>query len=333
MSHPAAVLPLLRRPFVPAALVAGSVAPDVPYFLGALGVAETSSADWYGPLLNATRTHSFVTGPFVALPFALGLVAAYALLRAPVTALLPPGLRPAAPERPAGARATARYAVWLLVSALIGIVSHLAWDSFTHGDGVLVAHVEPLRAEVLGGLTAARLLQYASTAFGLAACGRYLWRRRDRLRTDEGPAVARLAPVARWSVVALLVAAPVVGGAVHARADFHAYRHVTEVDFSRPTPVDLSDGTSETTYPERAALAPWGTVAEGVLTGAAKRAGGAFAAALLLYAAAWRLAALVRGQDRGTRGPEARDGEAPTPEARTPEDRNPAARNPAARDS
>ncbi|WP_277682019.1 DUF4184 family protein, partial [Saccharomonospora azurea] len=49
MSHPAAVLPLLRRPFVPAALVAGAVAPDLPYFLTTLGVSETGPHDWYGP--------------------------------------------------------------------------------------------------------------------------------------------------------------------------------------------------------------------------------------------------------------------------------------------
>ncbi|MEI5672079.1 MULTISPECIES: DUF4184 family protein [unclassified Nocardioides] len=31
--HPAAVLPLVRTPLVPSALVLGSVAPDLPYFV------------------------------------------------------------------------------------------------------------------------------------------------------------------------------------------------------------------------------------------------------------------------------------------------------------
>ncbi|MFJ7998376.1 DUF4184 family protein [Streptomyces sp. NPDC096310] len=193
LSHPAAVLPLMRRPFVPAALVAGAMAPDVPYFLAALGVAETSAQDWYGPLLNATRSHTPGAGTLVALAWALGLVAAGRLLRAPLAALLPAGLRLAEAERTNGARARARYTLWLLVSALIGIASHVAWDSFTHGDGLLVTHVPALRAPVVGGLTAARLLQYASTAFGLAALGRHLWRRRGRPRAhgDDNGAVAR----------------------------------------------------------------------------------------------------------------------------------------------
>ncbi|MFI1487800.1 DUF4184 family protein [Streptomyces sp. NPDC020747] len=299
LSHPAAVLPLMRRPFVPAALVAGSVAPDVPYFLARLGVSETGPQDWYGPLLNATETHSFDAGLLVGLPLAVGLVAAYRMLRAPVNALLPSGLRLPEPERMTGLRAKARYTMWLLVSALIGIASHLAWDAFTHGDGFLVTHVEVLRASALGGLTVARLLQYVSTVFGLTVVGRHLWRRRDRLRTQVNTAV-RLGPVTRWSVVALLVLSPVLGGAVHARADFNAYRHVTEVDYSRPTTVDLGDGASETTYPSRTVRAPWGTLAEGVLTGVATRAGAAFTVALLLYAAAWQIGTVAHRPTKRT---------------------------------
>ncbi|WP_326589907.1 DUF4184 family protein [Streptomyces brevispora] len=293
VSHPAAVLPLMRRPFVPASLVAGAVAPDVPYFLDVLGVSETSPQDWYGPLLNATETHSLSAGLVVNLPLAIALVAAYRMLRAPITALLPSGLRLPEPERTTGMPAKVRHTMWLLVSALIGIASHLAWDSFTHG--FLVTHVQPLRASALGGLTVARLLQYASTAFGLAAVGRHLWRRRGRLRTHGGTdTVARLSPVIRWSVVTLLVAAPVLGGAVNTRNDFNAYRYVTEVDYSQPTTVDLGDGASETTYPSQTVRAPWGTLAEGVLTGAAKRAGASFTVALLLYSATWQIGAASR---------------------------------------
>lgn len=293
VSHPAAVLPLMRRPFVPAALVAGAVAPDVPYFLARIGVSETGPHDWYGPLLNATETHSFDAGLLVGLPLAVGLVAAYRMLRAPVTALLPSRFGLPESERVPGLRAKAGHTMWLLVSALIGIASHLAWDSFTHGDGFLVTHVEALRASAVGGLTVARLLQYVSTVFGLAVVGRHLWRRRDRLRA-QGGTVARLGPVMRCSVVGLLVLSPVLGGAAHARADFNAYRHVTEVDYGHPTTVDFGDGASETTYPSKTVRAPWGTLAEGVLTGVATRAGAAFAGAVLLYAAVWQIGDATR---------------------------------------
>ncbi|WP_219818766.1 MULTISPECIES: DUF4184 family protein [unclassified Streptomyces] len=307
LSHPAAVLPLMRRPFVPAALVAGALAPDVPYFLNTLGVSETSPEDWYGPLLNATETHSLGVGPAVGLPLAVMLVAVYRMLRAPVTALLPSGLRLPEPERTTGLPAKARHTLWLLLSALIGIASHLVWDSFTHGDGFLVTHVQALRAPALGGLTGARMLQSASTVFGLAAVGLCLWRRRDRLRSHGGTGtVARPGPVTRWSVVALLVAAPVLGAAVNLRDDFDAYRYVTEVDYGRPTTVDLGDGTSETTYPSTTVPARWGALAEGVLTGAARRAGASAAAALLLYSAAWQISAV-------SRRPSTASGPAPSP--------------------
>ncbi|MGK5627474.1 hypothetical protein [Streptomyces sp. URMC 123] len=97
-------------------------------------------------------------------------------------------------------------------------------------------------------MSVARLLQYASTAFGLVAIGRHLWRRRERLRTGGGTG-GRLGPVLRWSVVTVLVVTPVLGGVVNAREDFHAYRSVTDVDYTHPTTVDLGGGASEPRTP------------------------------------------------------------------------------------
>ena len=245
LAHPAAVLPLLRRPFVPAALVAGAMAPDIPYFLTAAGVRSTSAGDWYEPFLNATHAHS-LSGVPIDLLYAVGLVAAYWIVRAPITALLPSGLGLPEPERPTSTRAKGQYAGWLLLSALIGVATHLLWDSLTEAD-----------------FLPSRLLQYASTAFGLVVVGRFLWMHRTQLRTHDGM-TRRLGAVMRRVVVILLIAAPLLGGAALALDDFNDYRAVT---------------TS------------WGAVAEGVLTGAAKRAGAAFALALLLYAAVWQVVA------------------------------------------
>jgi hypothetical protein len=257
LAHPAAVLPLLRRPFAPAALVAGSMAPDLPYFLRAAGISSTAAGDWYEPLLNATHTHS-LSGLPIDLLYAVALVIAYWTMRAPIRALLPSGLALPQPEQSAS---KARYAGWLVLSALIGVATHLLWDAFTDTD-----------------LPAQRLLQYASTAFGLTVVTWHLWhhrhrhlhcdRDRDRLRTREDR-TRHLTPPTQRAVLALLIAAPLLGAAVLAHRDYTDYR---------------TDS------------AAWTAVAEGVLTGAVKRAGASFAIALLLYAAAWQVVRRLRRQ-------------------------------------
>ncbi|MEK8142291.1 DUF4184 family protein [Streptomyces sp. M10(2022)] len=221
-------------------------------------MSETSSQDWYGPFLNATQTHSPGVGLQVNLPFAIALVAACRMLRAPVTALLPAALRLPESERTTGLPAKARYIMWLLVSALIGIASHLAWDSFTHGDGFLVTHVQPLRLGPgrVHGRQAAAVHEHRRRPGGrrpapLAAPGPTGHPRRHRHRC---PAESRHA-VERGDSAGGGTRA---GAAVNAREDFNAYRYVTEVDYSQPTTVDLGDGVSDTTYPSKTVQAPWG---------------------------------------------------------------------------
>ncbi|MFI5706999.1 DUF4184 family protein [Kribbella sp. NPDC051620] len=253
LAHPAAVLPLLRRPFVPAALVAGSLAPDVPYFLRAAGITSTTAGDWYEPFLNATHTHS-LTGLPIDLLYAVALVIAYWMLRAPITALLPSGLALPNPEPTTIPKV--QYVGWLVASALVGVGSHLLWDAFTDTD-LLPAH---------------RLLQYASTAFGLTVITWYLWRHRTSLHTSLRTTEDRtrhLTPAMRRTVLAVLIAAPLLGAAVLAHRDYTDYR---------------TDS------------AAWTAIAEGVLTGAVKRAGAALAIALLLYTAAWQLISPLRRQ-------------------------------------
>jgi hypothetical protein len=247
LAHPAAVLLLLRGPFIPAALVAGSMAPDLPYFVTAAGIKATRAGTWYEPLVNATHTHS-LSGLPIDLLYAVALVAAYWMLRAPITALLPPGLTLPKPEPMTSRREKTQYAGWLILSALIGVATHLLWDAVT---------------ELLPGQ---RLLQYASTAFGLAVVSWFLWKHRDRLRTHDDT-TQHLSTATRRVVVTLLSAAPLLGAAALVHRDYNDYR--TE-------------------------SAAWTAVAEGVLTGAVKRAGASFAIALLLYTAAWQVVRRLR---------------------------------------
>ncbi|MFE3020010.1 DUF4184 family protein [Streptomyces sp. NPDC059256] len=309
LSHPAAVLPLLRRPFVPVALVMGAMAPDVPYFLQTLRIS-VAAGDWYGPFLNATTSHSLTGVLTVTLPCTLVLVAGYWLLRGPVTGLLPARLVRPAPALPNSAVARAHYGAWLLLSALIGIATHLVWDSFTHFDGYVVDQVAFLREPVAGGLTPARLLQHLSTAIGLTVLGAHLWRRRVDRRTPRSAGSHALTPAIRWSVTAFLGGAALLGAAAHSRG-IDAHRQLTIVDTSRPLMTELGDGATSITYPTRTEPAPWHTVAEGMLSDAAKGAGASLAAALVLYAIAWHLHRVLRPSRRA--GTEARPATASVP--------------------
>ncbi|MFD6447594.1 DUF4184 family protein [Promicromonospora sp. NPDC060204] len=266
LSHPAAVLPLLRRPFSAAALVAGAVAPDLPYFARSTPV-PVSAQSWYEPFLNATTSHSLVGAVTVSLPYALALYGFLRVARRPVGALLPAVVR--ADAAGAGApRATAPGALlartgWVLLSLVIGIATHLVWDSFTHGDGWVVTHVSLLSATAFGDLTWARLLQHVSTVMGLVVIAVYLWRRRERMpgwgAARQGTAAWRTTRRGLWAVVAVAVVGAVLG-----------------------TLRWWSAGSSS----DSVGLAPRDIV-EGVLSDVATGAGAALIGTLLLYVVVW----------------------------------------------
>jgi hypothetical protein len=204
--HPAAVLPLMRGPLVPAALVAGALAPDVPYFLRALRI-PVSAQSWWEPFLNATTTHSWPGLVTVAIPLALVLFLALAACGRPARWALPTATD--AQARRGGQ--VGLWLVWVVLSLALGVLTHVLWDSFTHGDGWVVTHVDALRTEAVGSLTWARLLQHLSTAVGLVAIVVYAWRHRHRWLVTADP-TRRTRSVRVLTVVA--VAAAVGAGAL-----------------------------------------------------------------------------------------------------------------------
>jgi len=161
LAHPAAILPLRGLQYLRTApLVIGAMIPDLPYYVpGRFNVLRL-------------ETHS-VTGSFtICLALGYAALGAVYLLRRPLTALLSPRahwvcLRALAPFR-------RRPLEWALasVSILIGVWTHLLWDSFTHNDGWIVRRVAVLGAPVtIAGYhtTVCHVLQYVSSAIGLGA--------------------------------------------------------------------------------------------------------------------------------------------------------------------
>ncbi|MFI6118026.1 DUF4184 family protein [Kitasatospora sp. NPDC051164] len=207
LSHPAAVLPLLRRagvrgPLVASALVAGSMAPDVPFF------AESLLPGVYA---HGGLTHSWWAVPTLDVAIAGALVAGWhGLLRGPLVALLPErwaGGAEALTVRRSSTGAEAG-AVWFAASAAIGAATHVGWDAFTHG-GRLGVRLLPVLDRSVAGVPMYEALQYGSSALALAAMGGWA-ARAVRAVEPVRPAVG-LAPRTRRAAVAVLGAATAAG--------------------------------------------------------------------------------------------------------------------------
>lgn len=199
-AHVLAVLPGIhaRRTLHldPTCLVIGSMAPDFEYFargmlVGRLGHTLIGIAAWDVPVTLV-----------VALVF-------HQLVKWPALLAGPPALTGvfAAPWRPWSPGA----ALSAIVSAALGSVTHLAWDSATHSDGALVRRVPALAAPVhlpgLGEVIVHRLLQHGSTLVGLAGVTAYLIVRVRRTPPIEVAARRGGARIAFAICVALGVAA------------------------------------------------------------------------------------------------------------------------------
>ncbi|MEV4560291.1 DUF4184 family protein [Kitasatospora sp. NPDC049285] len=165
LSHVAAVLPGLRRArrrgaLVAAGLVAGSMAPDVPFFAESL-VRGTYR---YGAL-----THRWWAAGTLDVVLGAGLVGAwYGVWRAPLGAALPGEWVGVVPRGPVSGGEVA----WAAGAVAVGAATHLVWDSFTHAGRAGVRAVPALSRRV-GGVPLYTVLQYGSSVAGLAVLARY----------------------------------------------------------------------------------------------------------------------------------------------------------------
>ncbi|MGC9668139.1 DUF4184 family protein [Planosporangium sp. 12N6] len=196
-THPVAVIPLkLWRPrwFDGVALVIGAIAPDVAYVADGYGVTIHSHA-WHAPL-------------WWALPITLIAVRLVRWAAAAIAVHLPAG-GPLA-LRDYGILATVRHR-WHVttISALLGAISHIGWDAFTHPavDGGRILF-PALHHQVRPGMPWWGLLSTASDLAGFAAATAlavHIGRGRLLRRWHGPPPPTVRRPVAFWSTVALVV--------------------------------------------------------------------------------------------------------------------------------
>jgi hypothetical protein len=202
LAHPAAILPLRGWRYLRTVpLIIGAMIPDARDY-----VPSTISHYMY-------RIHSFRGSYTTCLVLGFALLAAVFGLRRPLTALLSVRARWLCLNALGPFSRDSREWAFAPLAILIGAWTHLLWDSFTHNDGWVVHRVAVLSATVTIGSyrgTVCHVLQYLSSAFGLAVMVVWYW----RLPT---PHIVRADPDAQRSAVGpvlmlVATAALLIGG-------------------------------------------------------------------------------------------------------------------------
>ncbi len=179
-SHPALVLPITRFQKLSAtALIIGSMVPDVEYFLR-LKVASLHSHTFWGIL-------------YFDLPLVLLLsIVFHQFVRVPLLQNSPKSIYQLIPNEYLTTyfKPTNWWSLSFLFSALIGIFSHLVWDSFTHQHGFSVQYFgyEKSALTIAGQqFLLFKVLQHFSTLLGLFFIVQWIRKKPEvhRLRTNR----------------------------------------------------------------------------------------------------------------------------------------------------
>ncbi len=207
-------LPFVRTPLIASAIAIGAMTPDLPLFVRGIGLQ-------YG------FTHAFANIVWTGMiAFALFLVWRV-MLRPCVSELSPRWLArrlpvgwdqtmSAAAREAVGVGERRSYPLLLALSLLIGVLSHIVWDLFTH-EGRWGSELFPVLDEPWGPLAGFKWLQHGSSVIGLLIIGIWMlvWVRRRSPRD----AVDRMFPswlrFAWWlTLPVFLIAAWAIGYAV-----------------------------------------------------------------------------------------------------------------------
>lgn len=208
VSHAAAVLPFRKLNLVWSAFIIGSMAPDFPYVIGNTDYRHIGHR--FPGLLEFTIPASFLT-----------LWLFHNIFKRPIVQLLPRGMQVRLREQlcPFPIAGTSRF-IAILASIVLGIATHLIWDSFTHSDTWAFYHLPLLRGWVrlpfVGGMPVASALQYGSSAFGILALAAWivLWYR----RTPAPAEIRQTAIPSRFGLGVAMFAGAIAVGLVRAFA-------------------------------------------------------------------------------------------------------------------
>jgi hypothetical protein len=211
ISHAAAVLPLrnvgkFRLPL--AAMMIGSMSPDFAYF--------------FPGVFDRVGSHS-IAGLFLfCWPVSLALWLLFVrVLEQPTIALLPESWRSRFPS--SNREFTLRVMAFTSAATVLGAVTHLIWDSFTHRGTVVVNAVPALHAVAFHvdgwRIRWFAVLQVLSSVVGLLALAIWAWRQPPGRYPRPSPAPVSNATRLRAAVVLVVVSLGVAVASYLANTD------------------------------------------------------------------------------------------------------------------
>ncbi|GAA3206907.1 DUF4184 family protein [Microbacterium terregens] len=225
-SHAVVALPFVRTPLLPAAIAVGAMTPDLPLFVRGLPLhyGLTHDLRWL-PLTVALALALLLIWRCVLRPSVRDLCPDRLAQRLPADwDAAPPealretfGVRRDREHALSGSgdrsRSSVRGILLLLASLVLGVLSHIAWDLFTH-EGRWGVQVLPVLEGLWGPLAGYKWLQHGSSVVGVAVIA--VWAMLWLARRNPGPSIRRVLPaVARWgwwlSLPVLLFVAWVIG--------------------------------------------------------------------------------------------------------------------------
>lgn len=192
------------------ALVIGCFAPDFAYFLF---------------IPHGLFAHSLEGMFLIDLPVSLAVLwSFYAYVKQPLSMLLPKGIRMRLNSRDGDFSfwPPARLAL-IAVSILIGTATHILWDSFTHTFYWPYQHwsflSKVMHVPVAGNMQMYKVLQYASTLFGLVFVAIWIWSWYRAIKPIESRVAKPYTPAQIRVITIIAPAAALIGGIIRAFFD------------------------------------------------------------------------------------------------------------------
>jgi len=217
-AHPTAVLPLRRFKFLHiAALMVGSITPDLPYYVPAK----------YGRIM--VESHTALGALWPDIPIGLVTLLIGFLLRRPLTVLMSPRARALCLQSMEHFRERPAYWLWAPLAVYIGVWTHILWDAVTHDNGSIVKRVSALSAPITIGEytgTLCHVLQYVSSVAGLLILAIWYLRMRTPSTVESPnsvvvPESARIAILVLVSTIAIAIGAFIAVRAVYFDGAFY----------------------------------------------------------------------------------------------------------------